>query len=113
MEALTGFQLKGRADVDGSLSLRPLQHAGLPLLGRQPPTSQFKEDAVTSGSPKVLVAVHGIGDQTHFETLQHLVNLNLGQMGLPKGVPIGFLHSSLEEEMLPWASVSSLPGRGF
>lgn len=61
--------------------------------------------------PKVLIAVHGIGDQTPYETLQHLVNLCFGHKGLPRGVPIGLLHSRLASG--PWATVSSLPGLAF
>jgi hypothetical protein len=60
---------------------------------------------------KILVAVHGIGDQTRYETLQHLINLCFGHHGLPRGVPIGLLHSRLAAG--PWASVSALPGLGF
>ena len=41
--------------------------------------------------PKVLVAIHGIGDQTRYETLQHLVNLCFGHYQRPRGVPIGLL----------------------
>ncbi|HEX2219083.1 MAG TPA: hypothetical protein VHG35_09775 [Gemmatimonadales bacterium] len=65
-----------------------------------------------NGAPsKILVAVHGIGDQTRYETLQHLVNLCFGHYGLPRGVPIGLLHSRLAAG--PWATVSSLPELGF
>lgn len=67
-----------------------------------------------SGAPsKVLVAVHGIGDQTRYETLQHLVNLCFGQAQRPEGVPIGFLHSGLFETGKASVAVSELPGLGF
>jgi pimeloyl-ACP methyl ester carboxylesterase len=61
--------------------------------------------------PKVLVAIHGIGDQTRYETLQHLVNLCFGHYQRPRGVPIGLLHSRLATE--PWATVSALPDLAF
>jgi len=72
----------------------------------------------TTGSEpmRVLVAVHGIGDQTEFGTLQQLVNLCLGQIGLPRGVPIGKLHSKLRPpaaDQPAWAELAALPGLGF
>lgn len=65
---------------------------------------------------RVLVAVHGIGDQTGFGTLQQLVNLCLGHRRQPRGVPIGKLHSRLrppEGGPAAWAEVGPLPGLGF
>lgn len=66
---------------------------------------------------RVLVAVHGIGDQTEYATLQQLVNLCLGRTALPKGVPIGKLHSKLRPPppaLAPaWAELQPLPGFGF
>jgi hypothetical protein len=66
-----------------------------------------------STSPtKVLVTVHGIGDQTRYQTLQQLVNLCFGQSGEPKGVSIGYLHSELSDGEA-WATVGPLPAMGF
>jgi len=68
---------------------------------------------------KVLVAIHGIGDQTRFATLQQLVHRCLAHRGLPQGVPIGKLHSRLvstvggAEQLEAWGQVSPLPALGF
>jgi len=91
--------------------------------GTQAELVTTKTKVAKSGTPKaalkVLVAVHGIGDQTRFATLQQLVHRCLSCRGKPQGVPIGKLHSLLvkagtdPEELEAWGEISPLPGDAF
>ncbi len=76
---------------------------------------------------KILVAVHGMGDQTPYKTLQDLVHLVFGSRQMPQGVPIGRLHSDLmtpasrgkkpaEQDMWnrnAWSDLSPIKELGF
>jgi hypothetical protein len=51
---------------------------------------------------KVVVVVHGIGDQTRYETVQAIVRACFGAVRAPKAVALGDLHTRLSRGE-PWA----------
>ena len=89
---------------EGTPAMKPDEEPGGGISDRQ---------AVGARIPsRIVVAVHGIGDQTAFETIQVVVNRALEQFDRPAGVPLGKLHSRLAAGQ-PWASFDALPGLGF
>ncbi|HEX6811410.1 MAG TPA: hypothetical protein VF384_07295 [Planctomycetota bacterium] len=72
----------------------------------------------------VLVAVHGIGDQVPYETLQHLIDRCFEHRKLPAGVPLGEIATRLAAPSAgapgpagspgaAWAEFTRLPGLAF
>src|SRR5258708_2189655 len=63
--------------------------------------SQLKEQVGPRGEAapdlapmKIIVAVHGIGDQSAFETARSVADRFCAYMGLPVAIPLGWFHNA-------------------
>src|SRR5436305_4570309 len=74
--------------VPGPEQGHPVSGSGIKVGSSMPAVSEPNEDI-----KKVIVAVHGIGDQFSFATIQSVVNQFCIYYGQPAAVPLGSFHS--------------------